>query len=272
MEKFKVDSKTEILFSNNDWNVMENGISLDYIPKSIYKYFSLNDFSLDGLINDYIYLSNPKDFNDPFDCNRNLIIENLKELGNWQNVETLNDISEMGIASFSENDIEPLLWSHYANSYRGFCIKFKSEFLVKQRSELVKLKRVIYSENPESISINSKFAEYYQYILKLDNWRYEKEWRLLFQKPESVENKYYFDKACIEEISIGYKFMEPRNSLERNLKDQFDQLRKGKFKDIPLFTVGPHQTKLKLQKLLLVEGTVEDGMEMLRHNFGFLFK
>lgn len=37
-------------------------------------------------------------------------------------------------------------------------------------------------------------------------------------------------------------------------------------------TVGPHQTKLELNKVLIKEGTVEDGMEMLKHNFPFLFK
>jgi len=44
---------------------------------------------LDALKNNYVYLSNPKDFNDPFDCNRNLIIEKQKEIQEWQYVEKL---------------------------------------------------------------------------------------------------------------------------------------------------------------------------------------
>lgn len=63
-------------------------------------------------------------------------------------METLNDISEIGISSFSENGMEPLLWSHYANSYRGFCIKFKPDFLNQKNKELAKLKKVIYSGSP----------------------------------------------------------------------------------------------------------------------------
>lgn len=272
MEKFKVDSKTEIIFNNNDWDVIENGVSQTSIPKSLYKFFSLNDFSLDGLENNYVYLSNPKDFNDPFDCNRNLILEKQKKLRNWQYVETLNDLSDIGIACLSENGMEPLLWSHYANSYRGFSIKFNLESLIKKQKELVKIKKVIYSELPMPISQNLQFADYYQYFLKLNNWSYEKEWRLLFQNPSTTNNKFYFDKSCIEEISVGYKFNDTRNDEERELKKLFDKLKKEKFNDVPLMTVGPHQIKLELNKMLLKEGTYEDAKEMIKNNFGFLIK
>lgn len=131
MEKFNIDSKTKISFDQKDWEIIENGVSQVSNTKSLYKYFSLSEFSLDSLKNDYVYLSNPKDFNDTFDCNRNLIIEKQKEIEDLQYVETLNDISEIGISSFSENGMEPLLWSHYTNSYHGFCLKFKPDFLNK---------------------------------------------------------------------------------------------------------------------------------------------
>lgn len=271
MEKFRIDSNTEVIFENNDWVIAESGASNYSIPKSLYKYFSLNDFSLDSLQNDYIFLSNPKDFNDPFDCNRNLIAEKQKELKDWQYVERLNDISEMGIACFSENGMEPLLWSHYANSYRGFCIKFNLQSVLNAKNESVKLKRVIYSEAPEVISQEHPFSSYYQYLLKLNNWNYEREWRLLFQNPSNAESRFYFDKNCIEEISVGYKIMDASTDNERELKTKFDQIRKDRFKDVPLMTVGPHQTKLELNKMMRKEGTVVDAMEVFKNNFGFLF-
>ena len=106
MKKFKIDSNTEVIFQNNDWVVIENGTPQISKPKYLYKYFSLNNFSIDSLENDYIYLSNPKDFNDPFDCNRNLIAEKQKELRDWQYIERLNDIPNIGIVCFSENGME----------------------------------------------------------------------------------------------------------------------------------------------------------------------
>jgi len=66
MEYFKVDSKTEILFDNDDLEIKSNGVIQAINPISLYKYFALSEFSLDALENNYVYLSNPKDFNDPF--------------------------------------------------------------------------------------------------------------------------------------------------------------------------------------------------------------
>lgn len=272
MEKFKIDSNIDVIFENNDWVVIENGIPQISAPKYLYKYYSLNNFSIDSLENDYLYLSNPKDFNDPFDCNRNLIIEQRKELRDWQYVERLNDISDIGITCFSENGMEPLLWGHYANSYRGFCLKLNVESLINDQKDSVQLKKVIYSQAPEAISQNHPFSDYYQYLLKLNNWKYEQEWRLLFKKPSTTDNRFYIDKNCIEEICVGYKNMDNLNEKDRELKTTLDRIRKEKFKDVPLMTVGPHQTKLELKKVLLKDGTVEEGMEMLKHNFPFLFK
>jgi hypothetical protein len=270
MEKFKIDSSRDVIFENNDWVVIENGTPQISVPKYLYKYFSLNNNSLNSIENDYLYLSNPKDFNDPFDCNRNLIIEKQIELNEWDYIESLNNISELGIACLSENGMEPLLWSHYTNSYRGFCVKFNVSKLLKAINDNVKLKQVIYSPEPNFISENHPFSNYYQYLLKLDNWKYEQEWRLLFKNPNNTENRFYFDKDCIEEISVGYKTKDNFTDKERELQTRFDIIRQTRFKDVPLMIVGPHQTKLELNKIFIMEGTVEDAFEMLNHKFPFL--
>ncbi len=106
MEKFKIDSMTEIIFENKDWVFIENGTPIISVPKYLYKYFAINKFSLDGLKNGYIYLSNPKDFNDPFDCNRNLVAEKQKVLEEWDYIERLNDTTDIVIVCFSENGME----------------------------------------------------------------------------------------------------------------------------------------------------------------------
>lgn len=271
MENFTIDSKTEVIFENNDWVVIQNGTPQIAIPKYLYKYFPLNNFSIKSLENNYFYLSNPKDFNDPFDCNRNLIKESQKELSDWDYFEVLNDIAEMGIACFSETGMEPLMWSHYTNSYRGFCIKFNVDSLINAQSDNVTLKRVIYSDAPELISQNHPFSSSYQYILKLDNWKYEREWRLLSQNPKKTENKFYYDRNCIEEISVGFKNMNVYKEDDRDFKTKFDFIIKEKFNDTPLKIVVPHQTKFELNKISLKEGKVEDCMEMIKCKFPFLF-
>ena len=42
--------------------------------------------------------------------------------------------------------------------------------------------------------------------------------------------------------------------------------------EIPLTSIGPHQTKLKLYKTLFKEGTIDDAFEMLNHKFSFFHK
>lgn len=44
------------------------------------------------------------------------------------------------------------------------------------------------------------------------------------------------------------------------------------FSDVPLISVGPDQTKLELKKVLLKDGSFDDAMEMIKNNFGFIFK
>lgn len=262
MERIRVDSELEIIVERDNWTVVSKGKVIDNSIPVLYKYYSLNGNNIDALDNSYIYLSNPKSFNDPFDCNRNLIKEGQKKLEDWDYVESLNDIPETGITCFSENGMDPLMWGHYTNSFSGFCIKIKSDFSPQDVVELKRLAKVIYSNDPNSISINSKFSKLYRLLIKSKSWSYEKEWRFLFTDPESISNKFYYNPNCIEEISVGYQFSESNNKL----RDKFLEIKKRKFKDIPLYTVGPHQTKLELQKILLFEGTVEDGMGKIYHD------
>ena len=49
MKKFKIDTSTEVIFENDDWVVIEKGIPQISVSKCLYKYFSLNDFSIDRL-------------------------------------------------------------------------------------------------------------------------------------------------------------------------------------------------------------------------------
>lgn len=231
----------------------------------------MNKNSIDSLEKNYFYLSNPKDFNDPFDCNRNLIFENQKELKNFDPVDCLNDNAEIGIICFSEHELEPLLWSHYTNSYKGFCIKINVELFLKSQIEQLELKKVIYSENPEIISINHPFSDYYQFILKLNNWRYEGEWRLIFKNPGAISNKVNFDYECIEEITIGYRFDENYQSKENSIISKFDQIRKERFSNTPLMMAAPHRTRLELKKTRLKDGSVEEGLEVLNYRIRKLF-
>lgn len=79
----------------------------------LYKYYSLNKNSLSCLVNKYVWYSSPNDFNDPYDT---AIIDNdfLRSI-NFNNEKILCLSSEY-------NNF--LMWAHYCDSHRGFCIEF----------------------------------------------------------------------------------------------------------------------------------------------------
>lgn len=260
METFKIDENQELLIEGENWKIVSNGIPLNNVPENLYKYYCLNENNIDALENGYFYLSNPKDFNDPFDCSRNLITEFQKELEDWQYVQCLNSIENKGITCFSENGIQPLMWGHYTNSYRGFALKIKPEYIIPNNN-LNKLFKVIYTNNPNSISEKSPFAKQYQLLIKLEDWKYENEWRLQIDSPLENSNKYFYNKDAIEEILTGYQIFATRNEAEEKLRDRFVKLLQTQFPNVPVYTIGPDQTKFKLAKTRLRFGTVEDFYE-----------
>ena len=84
MDTFRIDDKQELTLINGRWVLHKNGVAQNTIPNSLYKYYPLTEYSLDALEKAYFYLNNPKDFNDPFDCNYNLITENQRDLQDWE--------------------------------------------------------------------------------------------------------------------------------------------------------------------------------------------
>lgn len=79
----------------------------------LYKYYSVTKNSLGGLINNFVWYSEPKNFNDPFDS---ALINN----------EYLQSISLNYTKAFclAENPYNYLMWSHYADAHKGFCLEF----------------------------------------------------------------------------------------------------------------------------------------------------
>jgi len=130
----------------------------------LYKYRAFSDQNLEMLVNHQVFFAAPSTFNDPFDCSIEPIIdkvsgEELIELtvvqfkffgiaeeetrrrlapfagGKPEHIATVchmireiemqNNLHGLGILSLSETNSHPLLWSHYADSHRGFCIEYQ---------------------------------------------------------------------------------------------------------------------------------------------------
>ena len=107
------------------------------------------------------------------------------------------------IACFSESVDSILMWSHYADSHKGFVLEYDFRPMLKNPIEHVLIAPVIYDE--ERLDVSSYIAWEFLHLLKVNSknpdiashlkvalhksvaWAYEKEWRLIDSRsPESM--------------------------------------------------------------------------------------
>ncbi|WP_421170364.1 DUF2971 domain-containing protein [Aeromonas dhakensis] len=105
----------------------------------LYKYYSGLDITY--FRNPTIKISNTSKLNDPFeriidDELMDLVLKEYPKLNkvpelipSFNAVNFMNQLSQIGVVSLSETPRNLLMWSHYANQYKGICIGYKSTFL-----------------------------------------------------------------------------------------------------------------------------------------------
>lgn len=234
-----------------------------HLPVELYRYRSLNtQEQIDNVLNEItkgeIYMAKPDVMNDPFDSCSMFQIENLKRTKKFKTLflppekitsalaiannsllkefEDLNRFwnnrfhSTARIACFTESWTNLPMWNHYASAHKGVCIEYTMSNLedVLKKSRLLPVKYV--SSLPDIISDvavhsckSDKIIEYFL-IHKLEDWSYEKEWRLIlkasdwyFYKKDVPED--FWDKGKVEKfmlpskIYLGYKICKAYEKL-----------------------------------------------------------
>lgn len=250
-----IDQFCEMLFPlySESMNI-EEAYALKYknLPKSIFKYRSVNQNSLKNLRENTVWLADPKSMNDPYDCAHSVDFEILGNGRLHANPEHLRNLpediakritatidsvedpmelimdellsatspeqaqkikavlleirkeshEEMGRAasenfkaafkfcSFSERVDSTLMWSHYADYHKGFCIEYDISTIHPTNHVSRFLYPAIYSEKifdatPYIINKTGNKPVNFLHLnlaglMKSKDWEYEKEWRLLF--------------------------------------------------------------------------------------------
>lgn len=224
--------------------------------KHIYKYFTVNEYLLRNLINNELYFSNPIQFNDPFDCQFELnLIEGSEaeidlrkkmaltpeeqKLYNSTNMrnslssglsqkfyEGLSDM--IGVTCFTENPDNFLMWSHYANSHKGICLKFDWNI----HKEYFQGTKVIYDNKLPKAQYES--AQGFQneipkiVLTKLEHWSYENEIRSVV----SINNKkrnLAFNPNSLVGIIFGDKIQHENEQLIKRIIDLHNEYNQVKF-------------------------------------------
>ncbi len=216
------DDETDT-YKYGDWvyKLVNQNHTVDYpkeVPKSVFKYYSLNENSINAILNQYLFCSHPYNLNDSMDCSTllwdfstlseplflkfyeqyglddefEIDYEKDKQTGFAQIKELFFNFitNHAGIISLSTQPLHTLMWAHYS-SEKGFMIELDWEIVKDNlKKENPNINNYVffpvqYVDNLESIDFfgaNFRSADVpflYSVGVKRKDWKYEDEWRLI---------------------------------------------------------------------------------------------
>ena len=209
-------------------------------PKTLFKYYKLNDNALDGLYHNYLYATDPSRFNDLYDCYHEILSAEkefmFRYMDNYIGYEKAKSnhskdpvnfeeafklflkadiFRSYGIVSFTDSIDNVLLWSYYSDN-RGFAIeydysffqfKFHGPFFMNYKSSF---------ENSFTIKANEDKELMTLYLSNIKNveWRHENEWRIIIEAPE----KQKMFTQTIDQLKVlgghNRKFNYPKEAIK----------------------------------------------------------
>lgn len=177
------------------------------IPVTVFKYFGTKDIYLQSLREQYLYHSDFRHFNDPFDCNSELIsFEKFGKSIKESSVEDAirNKFNSIGVCCFTRNVNSILMWSHYASNHQGFCVEYKYNLRINGINPL----DVNYSDSfvKADFHIEKQNSLFHMIFTKAKQWEYENELRSIdSQFTDTNSRKVPFLKEDIKAIYLGVK-------------------------------------------------------------------
>lgn len=206
----------------------------------LYKYYSNeSEYAFENLKNGEICFTPLEMLNDPFEGVGKCIYEvDEREQKYWDAIgvdlpklladrttEDYRDALNFKCRVFcsSKECNNALLWAHYANSHRGFCVGYEEKNIANISDELVD---ITYSENMCSVNELDEFTLIDLLKMKSIKWQYENEKRALYiLKDEDVNHQnaeMYYDNKLHEKDKM-YKLhgYAQCNNLEMLCVDKY---------------------------------------------------
>jgi hypothetical protein len=208
------------------------------LPRFLYKYRPLNDFTNSIISNSSFWFARADSFNDPFDCNlteeRKIKLSDFKKyitkLGFPDDVIINNvelakrtpsiirdqaiksrtkTINSYGLLALSENFDSILMWSHYAENHTGLVLCLD---LLEDPDFFISPLKVNYQKtyNPVNFFGRETDLDYVKKIIatKSKEWEYEQEIRIM----KGSVGEHSFNKSLIKKVYFGCK-CEPEEKL-----------------------------------------------------------
>jgi len=195
------------------------------IPAKLYKYGSITkpEYLREVLLDNKIYCSSPFDFNDPFDCRPRVVVGRTKQelrdakkviegilhkrtnfdrnsrraeagrlIKKIQKSENLTDaykslLSRAGVYCLSAKKDNLLMWAHYSDKHKVYCLEFSTE---PKGSFFSGAKELGYERNYPVVKMFTADKHDWgneSFLTKSTDWAYEEEWRLTSKEPGHID-------------------------------------------------------------------------------------
>ena len=242
----------------------------DRLNNLLFKYRAFNKSSLEILINKKIYLAKSCTFNDPFDSQLlpKDFQQELVDLGYQLEDVQINEYNDYvkdrldgyGIFSMSESHDNILMWAHYADSHKGFCLGFKNDLnrYFTEYDYPIWKEDVIYDIDHPFQSVIDDLLKKRKYnsrddfdnycklsdallnaalTVKHKSWNYEKEVRVISEF-NGLQN---FESQAIQIVILGLKVTEEDEDTIRSL------LASNEWKHVKIYKAIRSKAALKIE-------------------------
>lgn len=210
----------------------------------LYKFKTINKYLFESLVNGEFYFAPPGLLNDPFDCQVDIakaldVAVSQAEGSARVHLEGLRahakafrglqkKLEGVGVCSFSSQSNNTLMWSHYADSHAGVCLKYviPETYFADNAAEILGIGPVVYGSRPlvdwfagRGAALEDFDARFQQdlvvrvWTIKDRPWKYEREWRIV----RGHVGPHPVDKGFLRQVCFGLKTTEADIRLVRTL-------------------------------------------------------
>lgn len=245
------------------------------IPLKLYKYQPYKEDRISAVINKKLWFNIPKNMNDPFDSrgvywNIDEIVDFLKTRVQKEKINEFGSIcsiidsaiaslrNNIKITCFSEDNMSNLMWSHYAENHKGFCIEYDftqlsyekelTKFLFpigygSRRYDITDLLKIVIDKHDDQ-RVNLFF---FLMLLKQSNcWLPEKEWRIIkMRRPEEKVFESGYEDCPLKPTAIYLGVNFDKNEVH-TVKEKLKSL------DIPIYALKVSNSEFFEMKLELI--------------------
>lgn len=151
----------------------------------------------------------------------NLTQEQANTFAKDQTDEMRQQLQKYRICSFSSRSDNPVIWSHYADYHRGFCLIFSAD-----NEFFGSAIKVEYQDKYPTLDVTDDDLTN-SFLVKFSDWSYEKEFRLVsaepnFQDALPVKNKKWeFSPDMLIGVIYGYRMIDTDRRLLESLCSKY---------------------------------------------------